>query len=142
MHTYVIIIYHPSDTYLLHNHASKTQYIYLSSTLAAFTVISSVNKAHNLENGSMGLHHLLFTSCESIEGTSCSIQSTSGKKMEGSIDQEKSKIYYIKCFECVYKNVSATEEHPYSQKITIDCTNILSWLYAKCCCTLYIAMLV
>ena len=85
----------------------------------------------------MGLHHLLFTSCESIEGTLCSIQSTSGKKMEGSIDQEKSKIYYIKCFECVYKNVSArknTHTHKklllivrtylagYMQNVAVHCT--------------------
>ena len=37
------------------------------------------------------------------EGTLCSVQSTSGKEMKGTIDREKSKIYYIKCFE--YKTV-------------------------------------
>ena len=43
----------------------------------------------------MGLHHSLFKSRESIEGTLCSIRSTSGKKTEGTIDREKSKILSV-----------------------------------------------
>ena len=39
------------------------------------------------------------------ECTSCLIQSTSGKEMKGTIDLEKSKFYYIKCFECMRKNI-------------------------------------
>ena len=44
--------------------------------------------------------------------------------MEGTIDREKSKIYYFKCFECMHKNVVSAEESPYSQKINIDCTSV------------------
>ena len=39
-----------SGWYLLHNHASKTRYTFSSTPVAASTVMSSVNKAHNVEN--------------------------------------------------------------------------------------------